>query len=441
MGRFWQVLRQPDFFRLWFGQIISSIGDRFYQCALLTVVLGLNQGTQIGKESARVIFVGMLPGLLFAPLIGWVIDHCNRRRVLIFADLSRVLLVSVLIAIWFLLHNLGWVYVIVFFIGGMNSLFIPARQAALPQLVPPADLIPANALIAMVGVIASLVGTFCGGLVASIFGARASFFITAFGFAASAYFILRIAADLKPAPRTEKHGTWKQIAAGWQYVRENPPTQWIIVLNTLFAFVTGFFMISVLEFAVGHLDLSVLHHGVAAFGRFLSRVAPRPPVINMPLIAIGLMLGAMGAGLGLGSLTCGSSRRWTRSAALPFVSFVGLGLLLAGFGHLHGYMKALLVCVILGWSSALFVIPIEARLQAEVPNACRGRLFALRNFCTSVAFLVALALHLNGELLRILGPSLLITCLGGGMAAFGLGAAWLNRRNLQALWHPLQEAA
>ena len=64
---FSQVLAQPNFFRLWLGQIISSVGDRFYQFALLKVVL---DGTAYGQDTARVVFFGMLPGLIFAPWIG-----------------------------------------------------------------------------------------------------------------------------------------------------------------------------------------------------------------------------------------------------------------------------------------------------------------------------------------------------------------------------------
>jgi DHA3 family macrolide efflux protein-like MFS transporter len=435
-----QVLRQPDFFRLWFGQIISSIGDRFYQCALFTVVLGLNQGTQIGKESARVIFVGMLPALLFAPLLGWIVDRFDRKRILIFADLSRVLLVAALIAVWFHTHDLALVYLLVFFIGAMNCLFIPARQAALPQLVGEGDLISANALISLVGVIASLFGVLLAGGVAAIFGARAGFYVTVGGFAVSAWFIFRITRPLRPEPKVREENahplakTWREISAGWNYVKEDRSTQWVIVMSALFSFVTGFFMISVMEFAVRQLDLSALRDTVGAAASFLARFAPKPPVINIPLTAVGLFMGALGLGLGVGSLTCGSARRWTRRKGLPFAAFLLIGTVLLLFARVPGYFGALLFSVVLGWGSALFAVPIEARLQTEVPNACRGRVFALRNFCTSVAFMGALALHLSGYLLRVLGPSLLIEALGGAMIGMGLVLGALNRRDLAACW-------
>jgi len=437
MEHFHKVLRQSNFFRLWIGQIISSIGDRFYQFALLSLVLGLNEGTQIGKEGARVIFVGMVPGLLFAPLMGLAVDRFNRKVTLVFADLSRVLLVLGLIYIWFEMKNLALVYVIVFFMGGMNSLFIPARQAALPQIVPEGDLITANALMALVGVIASLVGAVCAGLASSIFGARLSFILTAIGFSVSAFFILRITASLRPGERSAERSalaTWREIAGGWEYVRKEVQTQWVIVLSTLFAFVSGFFMISVLEFTVHSLDTTLLKEFVAWMTEVLSHFAPKPPVIDASVIALGILMGALGLGLALGIFNCGPSRRWTRSTGLPFGAFLLVGAAILVFSMITSYVPALAICFVLGWGSAVFTIPIDARLQTEVPDACRGRVFALRNFCTSVAFLVALGFHLSGDLLRLLGPGELIEMLGAGMILSALALGWLNRRSLGTFW-------
>ncbi len=428
------VLRQPDFFRLWIGQIISSIGDRFYQFALLSLVLGLNQGTQIGKEGARVIFIGMLPGLLFAPWIGLAVDRFDRRTTLIFADLARVFLVLSLLYLWFVLGNLALVYAVVFFMGGMNSLFIPARQAALPQLVSRSDLITANALIALVGVIASLIGTLCAGLIASIFGPRFSFWVTAAGFTVSALFISRIDASLRPPPGERHESRWREVAAGWHHVWENPAIGRIVILTILFAFVSGFFMISVLEFTLEHLHLEALKGWLAGLSRLMAHFAPKPPVFQTSLVAIGLLLGALGVGMGLGVLISGKSRRWTRFGLVPYAAFFLTGLLILGFSGVLRYEVALGFCFALGVTSALFTIPIEARLQTEVPDVCRGRVFALRNFGTTVAFLVALGFHLSGTLLGRLGPILLIQVLGAFMVLTVLPLAFWNRAEALRRW-------
>ena len=89
---FRSILGEKNFARLWYGQIISSLGDRFYQFALLYVILGIKQGMEAGQDSARVTFCAMLPGFLLAPLYGWMVDRFSRRWVMFGADVARVAL-------------------------------------------------------------------------------------------------------------------------------------------------------------------------------------------------------------------------------------------------------------------------------------------------------------------------------------------------------------
>ena len=67
----------------------------------------------------------------------------------------------------------------------------------------------------------------------------------------------------------------------------------------------------------------------------------------------------------------------------------------------------------MGVLSAFILIPIEARLQNDVDDARRGRLFALRNLCTTTSFLLGLAVNLNGSCLTRVGPQRLIEYIGG----------------------------
>ncbi len=88
----------------------------------------------------------------------------------------------------------------------------------------------------------------------------------------------------------------------------------------------------------------------------------------------------------------------------------------------------------MGVLSAFIVIPIEARLQNDVDDARRGRLFALRNLCTTTSFLLGLAVNLNGSLLASVGPSNLIEYIG--FAAVGIAAvlALMNASTLSSFW-------
>jgi MFS family permease len=437
---FRSILGERNFALLWYGQIISSMGDRFYQFALLYVILGIKQGLDAGKDSARVTFCAMLPGFLLAPLYGWIIDRYSRRWVMFYADLARACLTLTILAFWFRSHNLAAVFVVVFLMGACNGLFIPARQAALPQIVSTRQLITANSLISLIGVIANFVGIPIASFVVSIFGARSSFLFNSLGFLASAWCIYHIKIDLSPhrdSPKSREQdqvSSWRGTLAGWNVLREQKELGALVLVNSAFSFISAMVLITILQQIVVKVDLHSVHLLVNTLTKFISMVAPKPPVFEIKTLAFGLLMAAIGLGLGLGVAICGGSRMYSRSKALPYIALALLGFALIAFATIHEYWPAVAGAAFMGVLSAFILIPIEARLQNDVDDARRGRLFALRNLCTTTSFLLGLAVNLNGKLLEQVGPSNLIEYIG--FAAIGIAAvlAVANASTLSSFW-------
>src|SRR5262245_25997330 len=71
------------FFLIWFGQSISAVGTH-----LTAFVLGVWVYRETGSVTlyALISFVATLPGLLFLPLIGTLVDYWDRRLILILSD-------------------------------------------------------------------------------------------------------------------------------------------------------------------------------------------------------------------------------------------------------------------------------------------------------------------------------------------------------------------
>jgi len=436
---FRSILGERNFALLWYGQIISSMGDRFYQFALLYVILGIKQGLDVGKDSARVTFCAMLPGFLLAPLYGWIIDRYSRRWVMFYADIVRACLTLTILDLWFYAHSLGSVFAIVFLMGACNGLFIPARQAALPQIVSARQLITANSLISLIGVIANFIGIPIASFVVSIFGARSSFFLNSLGFLASAWCIYHIKTDLSPnrdrVPDAKQEvSTWGGTLAGWNVLREQRELGPLVLVNSVFSFISAMVLITILQQIVVKVDLTSVHLLVNTLTKFISMVAPKPPVFEIKTLAFGLLMAAIGLGLGLGVAICGASKMYSRSKALPYVSLALLGFALIGFATLHEYWPAVAGAAFIGTLSAFILIPIEARLQNDVDDARRGRLFALRNLCTTTSFLLGLAVNLNGQLLAKIGPSYLIEYIGIGAIVIAAVLALANASTLRSFW-------
>lgn len=438
---FRSILGEPNFARLWYGQIISSFGDRFYQFALLYVILGIKQGMDAGKDSARVTFLAMLPGFLLAPLYGWIIDRYSRRWVMFYADLARAALTLTFLVLWFQAHSLLAVFVVVFLMGACNGLFIPARQAALPQIVQQRQLITANSLISLIGVIANFIGIPIASLIVSIFGAYSSFLFNSLGFLVSAWCVYHINADMTPRRDAAATGTpaltsWRGMLGGWHVLAEQRELGALVLVNSAFSFISAMVLITILQQIVVSVDLTSVHLLVNTLTKFLSHFAPKPPVFEIRTLAFGLLMAAIGLGLGLGVGLCGLSRRYSRSKALPYAALALLGLAQIGFATIHEYWPAVLGAGLMGVLSAFIVVPIEARLQNDVDDARRGRLFALRNLCTTSSFLLGLAVNLNGYLLdeQVLGPSRLISLVGATAIVLAGVLALANAKTLSSFW-------
>ncbi len=292
----------------------------------------------------------------------------------------------------------------------------------------------------MIGVIANFIGIPIASFIVSIFGAKSSFLFNSLGFLASAWCVYHIRADLSPAPHPpeashkDKVGTWLGTLAGWRVLREQPELGALVLVNSAFSFISALVLITILQQIVVTVDLTSVHLLVNTLTKFLSMFAPKPPVFEIKTLAFGLLMAAIGLGLGVGVAICGASKRRSRSKALPYLALALLGVALIGFAQLREYWPAVAGAAFMGVLSAFIVIPIESRLQHDVDDARRGRLFVLRNLCTTTSFLLGLAVNLNGDLLVKVGPSRLIEYIGCMAIAIAALLALANASTLSSFW-------
>ncbi|MBV8949306.1 MAG: MFS transporter [Actinobacteria bacterium] len=168
-----RLLARPGFRALLAGQTVSGIGDWLGTVALMALVLDLTgSSTAVGA----VLVLRLAPVMIAGPLMARVVRRWNRKRTMMAMDLARVVIVAMIP----LVRALWWVYLWAFLLEAAGLLFLPARDASIPDLAAGEDLELANglALGSSYGTIPIGAGLF--GVVAMVLGRGAAATTVAF---------------------------------------------------------------------------------------------------------------------------------------------------------------------------------------------------------------------------------------------------------------------
>src|SRR5205807_6431818 len=134
------ALHRRNFALLWFGQLISLTGDWVLFIALPFYVFAL---TGSALATGAMFIAETLPRLFLGSLAGVFVDRWNRRRTMIVADVSRALILLLLLLVRS--RDLVWiVYVVAFAETSISQFFVPAKSAIIPSLLAEKDRVAPN---------------------------------------------------------------------------------------------------------------------------------------------------------------------------------------------------------------------------------------------------------------------------------------------------------
>lgn len=349
------VRRNRNFRYLWFGQIVSLLGDWFNLIASASLVAAL---TESGVAIGGLFVVRMLAPFFISPLAGVAADRYNRKHLLILTDLGRaVTLVGFLLVrepeqVW-LLYALTAVQL------ALSGIFFPTRNAILPDIVSPRGLGAANALTSATWSVMLAVGAALGGIVAGEFGAHPAFVIDALTFLVSALLLSRMVYSHRSALSA---GEASVRAAAGQYVDG-------------------------LSYLWRHKDFLVIAVQKGAFGLAVGGVFQ---VVQVALAegtyvigegggtSLGIMYAVLGVGTGIGPIV---ARRFTGDRDRPLRVALAVGYLAGAVGlllmaPLLGFVVTLVGILIRGIGGGLNWVFATQLLLQLVPNRVRGRIFA-----------------------------------------------------------------
>jgi predicted MFS family arabinose efflux permease len=214
------IRENHNFRRLWLAQIVSEIGDWFYTLAIYSLLLQL---TGRASSVALALVLQVLPQTFIGPTAGVVNDRISRKRVMIAADLVRVVIVLSMLLVRS--REMVWlVYPLLLLETLMAAFFEPARSSVIPNITKREDVIVANTLASATWSMNLVLGATLGGIVAALLGRDAVFILNALSFLLSALLItgMRFAephAEAAGPLRVRELFDYSPILEGARYVR------------------------------------------------------------------------------------------------------------------------------------------------------------------------------------------------------------------------------
>jgi len=349
------LLRNNRNFRyLWFGQIVSLLGDWFNLVASAALVGML---TQSGLAVGSLFVVRMLAPFLVSPIAGVVADRYNRKHVLIAADLIR----AAVVLAFLLVRNPGDVWLLYTLTAvqmAMSGFFDPAHTAILPDISNPRELGAVNALSSATWSVMLALGAALGGLFSGTFGMYPAFVLDTFTFLLSALLLaqIRMPANLASAADRTVAAAFGQYLRGLRYLRAHLDVLVVALQKAVMAlfFATAF---QVLQVAIAQQVFTVGQGGGTS---------------------LGLMFGLTGVGSGLGPIL---ARKLTGEDPRSLKEAIAYGYVLAIAGIIVTAPLLSLPIVLLGsfvrsiGSGIIWVFSTHLLLQM-VPDEVRGRVFA-----------------------------------------------------------------
>lgn len=349
---FLELLRvNQRFRRYWVGNSISMLGEWFNTVALFVLIDELT-----GSELALgLLFVLRMFSLAFPQVFtGMLADRFSRKWLMVGANFAA----SLAVAAFLLVDDIGdvWlIYMLSTFLMLFHAIYLPAENAAMPNITKPDELLTANAMNSATWSASLAVGSAVGGAVVASHGVEVAFIVNSIAFILAGLVISTI--DIPQQKVRGQEGSFiatslHQVWEGFGIINTTPRISRIITAKAVWGLFGG-----------GLVYMLILVGADIGLGEIAA--------------GIGLLFAARGVGTGLGPILARyvftNRQRWPLLIGW-LVSLCGIGYIAIGWLP-WGWWVALLVVFSHAASGSNWVIS-TVLLQERSEDEWRGRMFS-----------------------------------------------------------------
>jgi MFS family permease len=365
-----RLLRDPPSFGLLaLATLASGLGTWL---AFVALTVDVFDRTGSATWVSALFIADFLPAIVIGLAASSMVDRLPRRGLMIASDLVRV---AVFAALPFA-NSAGMIVALAAVAGFATGFFRPAVYAGLPNLVADEDLPGANSILQTIENAAWAVGPILGGVLVTATGPDAAYWINAATFLVSAALLAGIPARLLQSAPAAGHGYWRDLADGFALIRRSRALLTVLAAWNVVMLATA--------------------------GANVSEVVLAKDAFSAGDFGYGLLVGATGVGLAVGSLFAGSFLE-NRALATVYggsIALVALGMA-ATAASPNVWVAAVCVAVV-GAGNGAAVVCNALLVQRGAPDELRGRAFTV--LMSSNYVVLGLGLVAAGPLTDALGP-------------------------------------
>lgn len=272
-------MRNKNFILLLIGKIISLSGSSIQRFSLALYLLDI---TGSAATYSNIISLSIIPYILFSPIAGSLADNINRKKIMVYLDLFCALLLGGYSII--LINgnsNLYIITAIMFMLSICDTIYSPAVNATIPQILKEDELVAANGVVQQVNGIVNILGPIVSGALYAAFGIKIIVVVNSISFLISA--ILELFINLPKIQNKKKIkisflSSVKEMKGSYLYLKREKK----VILSTIASYgLINIFIVPIFSVFAPYLIKIVLGMSSSIYG------------VVEGLIAFGLIIGSL----------------------------------------------------------------------------------------------------------------------------------------------------
>ncbi len=391
-----QLLKNTNYLRLWFAQVVSELGDGLSNLVILYLV---STFTNNPLAYTMILVARFFPNILFGTLVGPLIDRFSKKQLLIGADLFRALILFLMI---FSQSSLVGLTVLIFLQGVGTVFFEPSRTATIPRIVEKSKIPEAISLSQSTFMLMLIISPLLGGLLLVSGQYSLIFLIDAGTFIASALLIMTLSIkEINNKAIDEEQGNQTYLESMKNGIKTIYQNHFLIGIIALL--MIGMFVMNVVSVNMNPVILNVFEVDEFHFGTLTS------------VEGFFALLGALIVPYFMKKIK-------TNTFVIITIAYRGgmcLMIIPIYEASLHLPLVPLYIWMsLVGFCNTFINIPLNSMYMQAVPEHLLGRVSGVITTATNACLLLGLVL--GGLTASMIGPMWTVTIGGGLLLAMSL---------------------